>query len=651
MKKTLVLLTLLALLVGLVPCAQAQSPTVTIMVYLCASDLESQYGAASSDINEMLYATLSENVNIVLEAGGANAWQNSVMDASVNQRYLISPEGMTLLEDLPQRDMTDPQTLTDFIGFCASEYPADRNILILWDHGGGSLYGFGSDEHFPGNALTLDELSGALAQAQTHFDLIGFDACLMGTVETGIALSGSADYMLASQELEPGLGWYYTDWLSALSSDPGMDTVQLGTMIVDHFVDTCEQEGQEQATLSLVDLAALSGEAENLLSLFSEATNQMILDGQYAEVSKARSGAKAFGYDEFDHIDLIDLAGRVGGDAAQALIERMEQAIVYNRTTRNCGGANGLSVYFPYYEPTVLDSMLTIYDGLSWPDAYTQLIRNFTTVLAGGQIMIDTQESPFSHGGGGLFSASALDDPDATAGFSSSSWFDAVLAASEAQYIEANHLSDDQLLLSEKGDGYVLSLSEAQWALVDNVQQQVYVDDGSGYIDLGSDDLAQYDDDGDLICAFDYEWVALNGQIVPYYAGEYTEKEGGYFCYTGFVPVKLNGRDMQLCLAWDSEHDGGYVMGARPVYGQGNPMWRGLVPLAAGDVVQPICAYYTYDEQFEDNYPLGDALTIDGPVQVSYEKLDDFDVLLTLMLTDVYANSHWTEPLEYTDAA
>ncbi|MCR5235609.1 MAG: hypothetical protein K6E34_00220 [Lachnospiraceae bacterium] len=37
-----------------------------------------------------------------------------------------------------------------------------------------------------------------------HFDFIGFDACLMATVETAYMLSPYADYMIASEEFEPG---------------------------------------------------------------------------------------------------------------------------------------------------------------------------------------------------------------------------------------------------------------------------------------------------------------------------------------------------------------------------------------------------------------------------------------------------------------
>ena len=47
---------------------------VTLMIYMCGSDLESKYGTASVDINEILSADISENVNILIQTGGCIDW-------------------------------------------------------------------------------------------------------------------------------------------------------------------------------------------------------------------------------------------------------------------------------------------------------------------------------------------------------------------------------------------------------------------------------------------------------------------------------------------------------------------------------------------------------------------------------------------------
>ena len=57
--------------------------------------------------------------------------------------------------------------------------------------------------------MTLDEIATALKNGGCDFDMAGFDACLMATLETAMVLEPYADYMIASEEVEPGNGWYY----------------------------------------------------------------------------------------------------------------------------------------------------------------------------------------------------------------------------------------------------------------------------------------------------------------------------------------------------------------------------------------------------------------------------------------------------------
>ncbi|MGL4790225.1 MAG: clostripain-related cysteine peptidase, partial [Anaerotignaceae bacterium] len=173
--------------------------TVTLLIYLCGSDLESNYGCATYDIEEILNADIGDNVNIIMETGGAKYWDNNTIPIE-NTRYQLTNHGLTLLDDsLGNRDMTDPETLSNFINYGVSNYPADRYMLILWDHGGGSLGGFAYDQRFPSSsAMTLSEIDQALSTSDVYFDFIGFDACLMATLETAFVLEEYTDYMIAS---------------------------------------------------------------------------------------------------------------------------------------------------------------------------------------------------------------------------------------------------------------------------------------------------------------------------------------------------------------------------------------------------------------------------------------------------------------------
>ena len=173
----------------------------------------------------------------------------------IRDRFSVEDGALVCLqEDLGQLDSTDPATLRDFIGYCAANYPADRNILVLWDHGAGPVYGFGYDEfQSAGASLTLDELQSALSQAQVPFDFIGFDACLMGCLETCWALRDWADYLVASEDFVSGFGWEYQYWLTELGDNVALPTEELGQTIVDTYVTESEEAG-DPGIMALLDL-------------------------------------------------------------------------------------------------------------------------------------------------------------------------------------------------------------------------------------------------------------------------------------------------------------------------------------------------------------------------------------------------------------
>ena len=61
----------------------------TLFVYMCGSDLESQYQAATADIKEMISASESDNVNIIIQTGGSYAWNKPSIDPEKIGRYII----------------------------------------------------------------------------------------------------------------------------------------------------------------------------------------------------------------------------------------------------------------------------------------------------------------------------------------------------------------------------------------------------------------------------------------------------------------------------------------------------------------------------------------------------------------------------------
>lgn len=642
---------------------------ITVMVYMCGTDLESDYGMATADINEMLYADIGENLNIIIETGGTSKWKNTVIKSNTNQRYRVIEDGLVPLdENVGKKPMTDPKTLSDFVSFCAEEFPANRYALIFWDHGGGSLAGFGYDQLFPKNkSMTLDQIYSALEEAGVAFDFIGFDACLMGTVETAYMLNYHADYMIASEELEPGIGWYYTDWISALSKNTSMATTAIGKNIIDSFVTTCQTKvPRDIATLSLIDLVELNNNADQAFRAFALSADAL-LDEDYKIVSEARSNTREFNRSRTDQVDLIHLAENIQSKEAIELAEAMRKCVKYNRTTSNIKNANGLSIYFPYDELKTMSPMLSVYDRIGMGEEYTGLVKKFANMVVGGQITTTGSSSPISSLLGGLFGASGsdsdiwssawnsfFDHPDFSAftGLSSGdtgSWIDSNLIQSGADYYQEHFLNGADLKLVEKGDGFVVSLTDEQWDLINRVELNVFFDDGEGYIDLGIDNIYEFDSDGDLIIGFDGTWIALDKHIVAFYIESIEEDENSY-TVVGSVPALLNGELVDIIVMFTNENEYGYVAGARINYGDTtDTMQKGLIEIKKGDVIDFLCDYYTYDEDYDNSYFLGDQMISDGDLTVSYHSVGGNECMITYRLTDIYNNTYWTEAILYQE--
>lgn len=618
--------------------------TVTIMLYLCGSDLESAYGCATNDLNEILDAYVGTNVNIVIETGGASDWQNNTISNQTNQRYLISSEGFFRLEDnLGQKDMTSPETLGDFIRYCSVNYPANRNILILWDHGGGSVSGYGYDELFDmynGDSMTLPELKYALELGGAKFEIIGFDACLMATIETGYVLKDFADYMLASQKMEPGSGWYYTNWITEISYNPSMPAEDLARVIIDDFiVSTAYESYVAEGTLSFINLNKIDELYNQMLEYFS-AAGQTINDGGFAEVSRARAYAASSGgrslQSDYDHVDIVALAQNLVNSESQGLIDAVEDAVVYFKYC-NTSNVNGMTVYFPYTDLSYFSSIVDMYTQIGMDDRYIGFLSDFISVMVGGQ---NTVTGP------------GYSDPNeswsAQEDWSLYDWFDDELVSSYEYYYEQTAGYYYDLILTEKGDGYVLSLTDEEWNIVVGIEFQVYLDDGYGYRYLGSDNIYTFDEDGDLIITFDNTWVTVDGQTVAFYAEEEVITEDGFWYTCGSSPAYLNDVPVDVIIMWDDYNPTGYIVGARYYY-DGAISQKGYVPIIDGDVLTFVFDYYDYDYEYEGSYYCFDPMTVYGEPVVSYDDIGYGDCIVYYKLTDIYGNQYWTEPILFYD--
>lgn len=336
----------------------------TVMIYMIGSNLESIGAAATNDLAEIEASGVDYGkANVIAYTGGSRRWfsdipcdRNSILDMSkpAEERIIASTEA--------NADMGAPLTLSNYINFCTEYYPAEHYMLVFWDHGGGPILGYGNDELFSSDALLLSELREAMDSTifakDQKLDLVGFDACLMGSLENMVLWSEYADYYIGSEELEPGDGWNYA-FLSTLNKS--QDPAEIGRSVVDNYQTYYEAKISDtynpDLTLSLIDLSKAQQTVEAVSNISEEMSGDLTSTG-FASIQRTRSDVKSFGFvpaaseDEtatyFDLADLKDLAAQFADaypKTAQKVMDAVDDMVVHQYASMN--NASGVSMYFP----------------------------------------------------------------------------------------------------------------------------------------------------------------------------------------------------------------------------------------------------------------------------------------------------------------
>ena len=215
----------------------------TILIYMCGADLESGYDSdtgkysdsylASGDLDEIKSVSgQSDDINIVVEAGGSRRWKSSytsIISTSKLNRFHLSNRSYVLDEQISNASMGLSSTFQSFLEWGLTNYPAQKTGVILWNHGGG-MRGVCYDELHSNDSLYDDEVKTAIVNAYTNtgtskLEWIGYDACLMQLQDVAEFNSPYFNYMVASQESEAGYGWDYDTWVDDLYAGKSSETI------------------------------------------------------------------------------------------------------------------------------------------------------------------------------------------------------------------------------------------------------------------------------------------------------------------------------------------------------------------------------------------------------------------------------------------
>lgn len=356
---------------------------------MIGSDLEAKSYAATKNILQMEKMGYSSKFNVIIETGGGSNHTTvdgtRFIDFTKVQRHKVLHDNIQTLANLGQKDMGDPKTLSDFIIWGISNFPAKKYAIILWDHGSG-LNGFGQDNVFNNDKLTPIELKQAFLAAKVDtnvtFDLIGFDACAMSSLEIASRLQNATHYMVSSEEVEPSWGWNYTSILQNLSANSEQSGSLLGTAIVNsyfkqsRYFSTFEKSGADkEITLAVIDMAKIPQLIKDVNALSNTLVSNLHDLPSAISLSKSidlteHYGQSARGSSGF--IDLYDLLINIQANypsltgKIKAVQNSLKAATVYKFNGEAKPNANGLSVYMPLLKNEFSNSTELFVIGLDW---------------------------------------------------------------------------------------------------------------------------------------------------------------------------------------------------------------------------------------------------------------------------------------------
>ena len=641
-KRLLALLLALALALSLVACGgedaevnssapskEPSTPTASlggdeswaVYWYLCGSDLESGGGFASTDLGEMMEAELPENVTVVIQTGGSSAWHNDQMDPSKLQRWTYTSQGLNLVEELDSASMGDAQTLYEFLDFAHTNYPADKVAVTFWNHGGGSVSGAAFDELYDNDSLNLIEMYQAFNEvwpadtANPALELVGFDTCLMATVDVAAVFQNFSKYLVASEEVEPGNGWLYSGWLGELAQNPAMDGGDLGIAICNTYYEGCEAVGtEEQTTLSVTDLTKLTPLLDAYEAFGQEAFAAAAEDpGFFAQLGRAAAQSENYGGNtrEQGYTNMVDLGHLARQTAwmlpsAQGVCDALADCVIYQVGGPYRSEATGLSCYYSYSgDVDDFNGYANVGAGLAFKHLYAYGLTG--ELGEGGEeylASLDIQELP---------KIVTLADTD---------WDGAALD------------------VNDEGTAFLTLGPEAGSILAGIGFSLFYVDEESDQMMfLGTDNDLEADwENGVFYDNFRGVWGAIDGHIVYM---ELSFEGEDYNLYS--VPILLNGEEYNLQVAYDFSAGAWSILGASQGLDESGMASKELRLLEEGDVITTIwqLASFSGDDDFE--MYAAEELTVTADTSFGETALPDGQYGMVFELRDAAGNYAYSD--------
>lgn len=307
------------------------------LIYMAGdNDLEEW---VTKDLNELERIGSGSGIHVVVQADRAEGGDRSDGDWTSTRRYYVEADsdedqvGSTMVADLGELDMADPETLSDFLRWARETYPAQRVFLSMWSHGdswklrSNNAAAAAAAAPPPPYIITDDASGGSMSIAegelvsglQDHLDawgpldIIAFDACLMGSWEVAHALQDHAAFMTASEEGVGMNGYAYDRILSHIREDPEAELEGIVAEIARSTV-----EDNNEYTHSAIDLSKISTLSTAIDDLAAAAIESPAIQAELLSARDASFGMWGEGW-EIWYIDLLDLTRQLADTDQEAL--------------------------------------------------------------------------------------------------------------------------------------------------------------------------------------------------------------------------------------------------------------------------------------------------------------------------------------------
>ena len=647
--------------------SMGEEGTWTIFVYLCGTDLESDFwqgGAGTTDLEEMKKGVSGDKVQFVVETGGTNVRSSDYFDRGVNQRFLVKDGKVSKVGEVSRAGMGRIATLIAFLEWGIHQYPAEHMGVIFWNHGGGSITGVCFDELEQNDSLSLTEMNQAFrsvfAKMTDRFEFIGFDACLMGSIEAANILASYADYMIGSVETEPGGGWDYEAIGKYLSSNPKADGLAVGKVICDSFMKACQSDGDiDLSTLSVIDLRKV----DDFLIKFNTFAHGFYDAGsevsKLTEMVRGIESADNFGGNNKSegYTNMVDLAGIIRacgkyGTGTAEVLKALEDCVVYKVSGSVHRSSCGLSMYYPLEVQG--SSELKTFAEICISPYYL----SFVDRQAQGNVLTASEEEYeddtwFDEDGLWNWFWEDWDEDYEDWDDYEDQWDEDYYPYEDYfAYADVMEVTGESPLITFKVEPqfdengyYYFILDESGLSYAADVYAYVFEmsADEMDFIELGETyDIYADWKKGEFADNMDGYWLSLpDGQNLATYI---VQAEDDSISYTS--PIYYNGEQMFLRLRQNSDWSV-VVEGVWEGIDESGAAGRNLIQLKDGDVIIPRYYSYTVDD-FEEGAYMGEEYKVRGTLQIYYDLLEPGDYYYMFCIDDIYNDYYLSDAVIFT---